>query len=127
MLRTRNILVKNYPESAVFVFIDMPRFHRFPRDIRGTRMARYDLMSLCQGLLPYFSEDMVLLGLSAYGIRESEKMELLVQLKRFRSTAFLRRVFGAEFNVRIAMAQLMTFLSRMPRKASNTPGSGASY
>lgn len=73
-------------------------------------MARYDLMSLCQGLLPYFPEDQVLLWLSAYGIPESEKMDRLVRLKRFRSTAFLRRVRGAEFNVRIAMAKLMTFL-----------------
>jgi hypothetical protein len=127
MLRTRNILVKDCPENPVFVFIDMPRFHRFPWDIRGTRMARYDLMSLCQGLLPHFPEDTVLLWLSAYGIPESEKMDLLVQLKRFRSTSFLRRVFGAEFNIRIGMAQLMRFLSRMPRKASSTPGSGASY
>lgn len=111
MLRTRNILVKTYPERPVFVFIDMPRSHHFLRDIRGMRMAHYDLMSLCQGLLPYYSEDQVLLWLSAYGIPESEKADHLVRFKRFRSTSFVRRVWGAEFNVRNGMAKLMMFLS----------------
>jgi hypothetical protein len=111
-LTARNILVRNDLEKTVFFFIDMPRFHHFPRDIRGTRMARYDLMSLCQGLLPYYPEDKVLLWLSAYGIPESEKLDLLVRLKRFRSTGFLRRVLGAEFNVRMAMAKLFTFYPR---------------
>jgi hypothetical protein len=108
LLKTRNILVKNYPKKPVLVLIDMPRFHHFPRDIRGTRMARYDLMSLCQGLLPYFQEDQVHLWLSAYGITKSEEIPLLVRLKQFRSTSFLRRVLGAEFNMRIAMAKLFT-------------------
>jgi hypothetical protein len=127
MLRTRNILVKNYPERPVFVFIDMPRFHHFRRDIRGTRMARYDLMSLCQGLIPFFPEDQVLLWLSAYGIPESEKLDLLVQLKQFRSTKFLRRVWGAEFNVRIAMAKFFTFYPRNAPESQQQKGSRTSY
>ncbi len=127
MLKTRNILVKNYPERPVFVFIDMPRFHRFPRDIRGTRMAYYDLMSLCQGVLPHFPEDQVLLWLSAYGIPESEKIDLLVQLKRFQSTGFLRRVLGAEFNVRIAMAKFPPFYPRNPTGSQPQMGSRTSY
>jgi hypothetical protein len=114
-LRTKNILVKNYPESPVFVFVDMPRFHHFLRDIRGTRMARYDLMFLCQGLLQHFPGDKVLVWLSAYGIPESEKMDLLVRLKRFRLTKFLRRVLGAEFNVRSAMVKFFT------RSAAQSP------
>jgi tRNA A-37 threonylcarbamoyl transferase component Bud32 len=108
MLRTKNVLVKNYPEWPVFVFIDLPRFHRFPRDIRGKQMARYDLMSLCEGLLPHFPEDAVQLWLSAYGIRESEKMDLLVRLKRFRSTPFVRKALAWEFEVRAATARLLT-------------------
>ena len=109
ILRTKNILVKNYPERPVFVFIDLPRFHCFPRDIRGKRMARHDLMSLCEGLLPYFPEDTVLLWLSAYGIPESEKMDLLVRLKQFRSMASLRKVLAWEFDVRDAMARPLSF------------------
>ncbi len=127
MLRTRNILVKNYPEGPVFVFIDMPRFHHFLRDIRGTRMARYDLMFLCQGLLPYFREDQVMLWLSAYGIPESEKIDLLVRLKRFRSTRFLRRVLGAEFNVRIVMTKFFTFYPRNAPENQQQMGSRTSY
>jgi tRNA A-37 threonylcarbamoyl transferase component Bud32 len=127
MLRTRNILVKNYPERPVFVFIDMPRSHHFRRDIRGMRMAHYDLMSLCQGLLPYFSEDQVLLWLSAYGIPESEKVDHLVRLKRFRSTSFVRRVWGAEFNVRNGMAKLMMLLSIHGPKSRQQTESKAPY
>ena len=111
MLRTKNLLVKNYPEWPVFVFIDLSRSHRFPRDIRGKRMARYDLMSLCEGLLPHFPEDTVQLWLSAYRIPESEKPDLLVRLKGFRSTSFLRKVVATEFDVRHGMARLLGFLS----------------
>ena len=109
MLRTKNLLVKNGPQGPVFVFIDFSRFRRFPWDIRGKRMARYDLMSLCEGLLPHFPEDTVQLWLSAYGIPESERTDLLVRLKRFRSTAFLRKVMAAECDVRNVMARLLTF------------------
>jgi tRNA A-37 threonylcarbamoyl transferase component Bud32 len=108
MLRTKNILVKDYPESPVFVFIDFPRFHHFPRDIRGTRMARHDVMSLWEGLLPHFPEDMMHVWLSAYGIREREQMDLLARLKRFRSTPFLRKVLAWEFDVRHVAARLLT-------------------
>jgi hypothetical protein len=111
-LSTKNILVKGYPESPIFLFIDMPRCHRFPRDIRGTRMARFDLMCLCERLFPFFQEDKVLSWLSAYGIPESKKIDLLVQLKRFRSTKFLRRFFGAEFNVRSTLVNLFPFHPR---------------
>ena len=72
-------------------------------------MARYDLMSLCEGLLPYFPDGTVLSWLSAYGIPESEKMDLLVRLKQFRSMASLRKVLAWEFDVRDAMARPLSF------------------
>jgi tRNA A-37 threonylcarbamoyl transferase component Bud32 len=113
ILRTKNILLKDYPESPLLVVIDLPRSHRFPRDIRDTRMARYDLMCLCEGLLPYFPGDTVNAWLSAYGMPESKKMDLLVQVKRFRSTGFLRNVAATEFSARNAMAlPLKLFLPR---------------
>ena len=111
-MTTKNILLKGSPESPAFVFIDMPRFHRFPGDIRGTRMARYDLMCLCERLLHRFPEDRVSSWLSAYGIPESEKAELLIRLKRFRLTGFLRTSFGTEFNVRSRMTKVFTFRRR---------------
>lgn len=129
MLRTRNVLVKNDIDKPVFVFIDMPRFHYYMRDIRGTRMASYDLMSLCEGLLPHFREDQVMSWLSAYGIPESEKMDLLIRLKGFQSTRFLRRVMGAEFNVRVTTARLFPFHARnasgrQPHERSRASGCG---
>ena len=111
-LTTKNILFKGYPESPTFVFIDMPRFHRFPRDIRGTRMARYDLMCLCERLFRSFPEDKVSLWLSAYGIPESDKDDFLIRLKQFRLTGFLRRSYGTEFNVRSGMTKFVTFRRR---------------
>ena len=111
-LTTKNILLKGSPESPAFVFIDMPRFHRFPRDIRGTRMARYDLMCLCERLFHRYPEDKVCLWLSAYGIPESEKDDLFTRLKRFRSTGFLRRSFGMEFIVRSGLTRFLTFCRR---------------
>jgi len=108
MLRTKNILVENYPEQPNFLFIDLPRFHRFPQDIRGKRMARHDLMSLCEGLFQHFSEDTVRLWLSAYGIPESERMDLLIQLKQFRSTASLRKIAAWEFDTRDVLARFLS-------------------
>lgn len=117
MLRTRNILVKNYPDSPSFVFIDMSRSHRFPRDIRGTRMALYDLLSVVEGLMPYFSDYSVDSWLSAYGIPHTERNALSIQLKGFRSTAFLRKLLATEFDLRkawssMALCRLMEQLLR---------------
>lgn len=109
MLRTRNILVKDYPDSPSFVFIDLPRSHRFKRDIRGTRMALYDLLSLCEGLIPYFSDYSVESWLSAYGVPKTERKALAIRLKRYRSTAFLRKISATEFDVRKAGTWFFSF------------------
>jgi hypothetical protein len=84
------------------------------------------LMCLCETLLPYFPEDKVLSWLSAYGIPESEKIDLLVLLKRFRSTPFLRKVFGAEFNVRITMVKSFAFYRRNIPESRQPSGSKTS-
>lgn len=107
MLRTKNILVKNYPESPTFVVVDLARSHRFPSDVRGKRMARYDLLSLCEGLLPYFPDNTAQSWLSAYGMPESEKMNFIPLAKKFRFTAFLRKALAWEFDVRHAVARLL--------------------
>ena len=100
MLRTRNILVKDYPDAPSFVVIDLARSHLFPGDIRRKRMALYDLLALCEGLLPFYSEEEVRAWLSAYGVPESQKSALCVRLKGFRSTPFLRKALAWEFDVR---------------------------
>lgn len=113
ILRTKNILLQDFPESPRLVVIDLPRSHCFPKDIRGTRMARYDLACLCEGLLPYFPDDAPHAWLAAYGMPESKKMDLLIQVKQFRSTGFLRNVAATEFAVRNATAQSLKFF--LPR------------
>lgn len=112
MLRTRNILVKNYPDSPSFVFIDMPRSHRFPRDIRGTRMALYDLLSLGEGLVPYFSDDSVDSWLSAYGVPETERNGLAIQVKSFQSTPFRRKLLATEFDLRKTGTLFCSFFTK---------------
>lgn len=112
MLRIRNVLIRNYPDNPTFVLIDMPRFHRFPGDIRGSRMAHYDLKCLCEGLFPYFSDDVPLSWLSAYGIAQSESMDLLANLKKFRSTSSVRKFAVAEFDTRNRIMRLLRPLRR---------------
>ncbi|HAR95401.1 MAG TPA: hypothetical protein DCR97_05495 [Deltaproteobacteria bacterium] len=108
MLRTRNILVADRAGSPTFVFIDLARSHLFPGDIRHKRMALYDLMSLCEGLLPYFSEDLVHSWLSAYGIPEPERIRLSARIKRFRLTSRLRKALAWEFDIRNVLAHFRT-------------------
>jgi tRNA A-37 threonylcarbamoyl transferase component Bud32 len=124
MLRTRNILVKNYPEQPLFALIDLPRFHLFPGDIKGQRMARYDVMSLCEGLLPYFPEDTVRSWLSVYGIPEPEMGEFLGALKRFESTPSLRKAYAWEFDIRYAMARFLTSRPAIQRTADSEDRDG---
>lgn len=124
MLRTRNILVRNYPMQPVFALIDLPRFHLFPRDIRGKRMARYDVMALCEGLFPYFPEDTMRLWLSAYGIPKSEMTDFLVRLKRFESTPSLRKVLAWEFDVRHTLSRFLTPRPVIRRPSNSEDGDG---
>ena len=75
-------------------------------------MAYYDLMSLCEGLLPHFPEDAVHSWLLAYGLRDQEKIAILDRLKQFRSTSTLRKVVAAEFDVRNVISRLLTISRR---------------
>ena len=49
-LLARNILVRGGADAREFVLLDMPRCHLFPYEIRGTRMARYDLLFMANTL-----------------------------------------------------------------------------
>jgi hypothetical protein len=105
-LLVRNILAQGGPADPRFFFIDMPRSHRFPRSIRGTRMARYDLLYFCDSLAPHFGPDDVRRWLTAYMMPESGHAAFLAALAGFRNTSRLRRLIGAEFNVRHLAANL---------------------
>lgn len=104
-LFARNILVRGTGTDAELVLIDMPRFHRFPRGIRGTRMARYDLLYLGHSLLRQLPDADPGPWLAAYGMAARERAAFAARLASFRNTPRLRRLLGAEFNARALLAR----------------------
>lgn len=103
-LFVRNILIHGDAGTPEIALIDMPRFHRFPYSIRGTRMARYDLLYLGHSLLRLLPGGDLPRWLAAYGMAEREQAQFQADLQRFRNTSRLRRVIGAEFNLRALLA-----------------------
>jgi hypothetical protein len=100
-LLARNILIRGEPDALEFLLLDLPRFHLFPYGIRGTRMARHDLVhTVLRALLP---NDLPR-WLAAYGINDDEQAEFRANLRRFRNSSRLRRAVGVEFNVRALLA-----------------------
>jgi len=103
-LLARNVLVRGEAAAPEFFLLDLPRFHRFPYPIRGTRMARYDLLFLAHTLLRARPAAEVPQWLTAYGMRDEQQAEFIAQMRRFRNSPRLRRMAGAEFNVRAVLA-----------------------
>jgi hypothetical protein len=105
-LLARNILVRGGADAPQFIVLDMPRCHVFPNGIRGTRMARYDLIfmanTLRRSLLP---ADDVPRWLTAYGMSADQQSRFAADLRGFRNSGQLRRAIGAEFNLRAWLAK----------------------
>jgi len=104
-LLSRNVLVRGEAAALEFILLDLPRFHRFPHGIRGTRMARYDLLFLANTLLRALPADDLPRWLSAYGMSDDQQQQFVVHLGRFRNSSRLRRAVGMEFNVRALIAR----------------------
>ncbi len=94
----RNILA--YGDPLRFAIMDVPRNARFSRDIRGTRMARFDLLDLCQELLMYGAPDRRAHWLAAYGLAPEAAGILLERASTYRSSRDLRNWLRLEFQVR---------------------------
>lgn len=94
----RNVLVWGSPPS--FAIMDLPRSARFSRDVRGTRMARFDLLDLCQELLLHGAPDRRRAWLAAYGLPPADTDRLLRTAQRYRSSRHLRNRLRLEFQVR---------------------------
>ena len=105
-LLARNILIRGDADASEFFLLDLPRFHRFAYGIRGTRMARYDLMFLANTLLRTLPPDNLQSWLAAYGMNADEQAEFRASLARFRNSSRLRRAVGMEFNLRALLARL---------------------
>jgi hypothetical protein len=105
-LLARNVLIRGEPDALEFFLLDLPRFHRFPYGIRGTRMARFDLLFLANTLLRALPPDDLPRWLAAYGMNDGEQAEFRASLRRFRNSSRLRRAVGLEFNVRALLARV---------------------
>ena len=101
----RNILVRGSADAAQFILLDMPRCHIFPHGIRGTRMARYDLLFMANTLRRSLPADDVPRWLTAYGMSTDQQSRFAAELKGFRNSGQLRRAIGAEFNLRAWLAK----------------------
>lgn len=106
----RNILVRHGDDAPEFVLLDLPRWHRFPHGIRGTRMARYDLLFMAHTLRRSLATHDLQRWLAAYGMNADQQERFAASLKGFHNSGRLRRVIGAEFNLRawLARARLAT-------------------
>lgn len=124
-LLSRNILLQAGASGPRFFFIDLPRFHRFPRSIAGTRMAHFDLLFLCETLAPYYPAEEVGTWLEAYGMPPSARPAFRAALRGFRNTSRLRRVIGAEFNVRYLLAGGAWRVPPVPGPVVRRPGGGS--
>lgn len=105
-LLARNILVRGEGDAREFVLLDLPRFHRFPYGLRGTRMARYDLMFMATTLRRALPASELPHWLAAYGMSDDQAARFVADLGRFRNSSRLRRAVGFEFNVRALLARV---------------------
>ena len=108
-LYPKNTLVTRAPQRGyAYHLIDMARAIRFPTDVQGTAMARYDLLCLLHGLTQLRPGILCEALLSRYGLAEAEIPELLARLARFRPTRDLRKRLAFCFQVRSLAARLGT-------------------
>ena len=102
----RNILVRGAADAPQFILLDMPRCHIFPHGIRGTRMARYDLLFMANTLRRSLPAEDVARWMTAYGMSADQQTRFAADLRGFRNSGRLRRAIGAEFNLRSWLARV---------------------
>ena len=96
----KNILVTTAPSGELsFHLIDLVRSIRFPGDMGGTSVARYDLLSLLYSLArscPDLDAEALLRG---YGMSPADAWEIAGQSRRYRSTRHLRNRLAIIFKL----------------------------
>lgn len=109
-LLPRNILVSLGDGTATYHIIDLPRALIFPRSIVGTRMARHDLATLCQGLAPLVDAERLAGALAAYGLAAEDARAFLDNVSRHPLSNRARNRQHAEFAFRCALATVLAAL-----------------
>jgi tRNA A-37 threonylcarbamoyl transferase component Bud32 len=96
-----NVLVSAVDASAPAIcLLDFEKSVSFGRDIRGTRMATFDLVNLVRSVRSRAGKDDARVALCRYGLDEAEVARVFVLSESYRSSKFQRHRRRAEFVVR---------------------------
>ena len=109
MLNGRNVLVKQEAvEAPTFHLIDTPQAILFPRDITGTRVARFDLLECFWHLTDRdrIDRDGALHCLHTYGMSEPEADDFMRRLATHHGSKHLRNQLRTEFGARARWERL---------------------
>lgn len=102
--------------SGRVMIVDLEKSVRFPGDIRGSRMALFDLINLVTTTRRYAGQVKVRQALVRYGLAVDEIRRVLAAADAFRSTKFQRYRRRAEFLARGVLTRTLASASRfLPR------------
>lgn len=101
----KNILLTRAADGTPqFHVIDLARSVLFPRDVRGTSMARFDVLSLVYSLIQSGADLDAPALLRRYGWTAVEANEIAGQARRYRSSRHLRNRLALMFQLRARLA-----------------------
>jgi hypothetical protein len=100
-----NVLLPIGPESGGIVLLDLEKSVYFARDIRGSKMARFDLLNLVNSTLGCMGTGYAPGALARYGLAPEEIARVFAAVRGFRSSKFQRYRRRAEFIARGALSR----------------------
>jgi len=96
-----NVLVSSGRETPRGIaLLDLEKSVRFPRDIRGSRMASFDLVNLVNSTLTRMSRGNARAALARYGLDDAAVERVFAAVRAYRSSKFQRYRRRAEFLAR---------------------------
>ncbi len=105
-LTPNNIVVSEPPgEPVAFHVIDVPRAIDFPWDLRGTKMAWFDLIHFTYRTAPFIGVDACLPILKEYEFSANHRDRFLRHLMGYRTSKLLRLRLKYEFAVKAWLAK----------------------
>jgi len=111
-----NVLVTNAAGPSRHLFIlDLEKSICFARDIRGSRMALFDLLNIVNSTRRYVDKIGVRAALAQYGLESAEIRRVLAAVTAYRSSKFQRYRRRAEFLARGVVSR--TLARRAGRQA----------
>ena len=90
-----NVLMRD--GDAPVTMLDLEKSVRFPSDIRGSRMASFDLVNLINSTLAWMGKGYARGGLERYGLDAAAIDDTFAAVRAFRSSKFQRYRRRAEY------------------------------